>query len=160
MRLHKELFHAVNDLASTIGRNWFSRPPSVVQVGRVDLRLERGPVLQELPSRDREVAIKVLPAALARDPERIYVTGLVNQELLLQSEYLAAENRILRGKLNPPYQPAAPKVRNGTRESIFVFQSTPTLVISPRMGFVGFSPKGVLLHAKIKINRPFIDHNL
>jgi len=46
------------------------------------------------------------------------------------------------------------------RESIFVFQSTPTLVISPRMGFVGFSPKGVLLHAKIKINRPFIDHNL
>jgi len=114
----------------------------------------------ELPSRDREVAIKVLPAALARDPERIYVTGLVDQELLLQSEYLAAENRILRGKLNPPYQPAAPKVRNGTRESIFVFQSTPTLVISPRMGFVGFSPKGVLLHAKIKINRPFIDHNL
>src|SRR5260370_17848061 len=45
------------------------------------------------------------------------------------------------------------------RESLFVFQSTPTLVISPRMGFVGFSPKGVLLHAKIKINRPFIDHN-
>ena len=26
-----------------------------------------------------------------------YVTGLVNQELLLQNEYLAAENRILRG---------------------------------------------------------------
>ncbi|HYO81021.1 MAG TPA: hypothetical protein VES20_06450 [Bryobacteraceae bacterium] len=26
-----------------------------------------------------------------------YVTGLVNQELLLQVEYLAAENRILRG---------------------------------------------------------------
>ena len=25
-----------------------------------------------------------------------YVTGLVNQELLLQVEYLAAENRILR----------------------------------------------------------------
>ena len=25
-----------------------------------------------------------------------YVTGLVNQELLLQNEYLAAENRILR----------------------------------------------------------------
>ena len=33
-----------------------------------------------------EVAIKVLPAALARDPERTYVTGLVNQKLLLQSE--------------------------------------------------------------------------
>jgi putative transposase len=28
-----------------------------------------------------------------------YVTGSVNQELLLQNEYLAAENRILRGKL-------------------------------------------------------------
>src|SRR3954462_8451624 len=28
-----------------------------------------------------------------------YVTGLVNQKLLLQSEYLAAENRILRAHL-------------------------------------------------------------
>jgi hypothetical protein len=28
-----------------------------------------------------------------------YVTGLVNQELLLQNEYLAAENRILRTHL-------------------------------------------------------------
>ena len=28
-----------------------------------------------------------------------YVTGSVNQELLLQNEYLAAENRILRAKL-------------------------------------------------------------
>jgi hypothetical protein len=28
-----------------------------------------------------------------------YVTGLVNQELRLQSEYLAAENRILRAHL-------------------------------------------------------------
>ena len=28
-----------------------------------------------------------------------YVTGLVNQELLLQDEYLAAENRILRAHL-------------------------------------------------------------
>src|SRR3954447_21938288 len=30
-----------------------------------------------------------------------YVTGLVNQELLLQNEYLAAENRILRAHLPP-----------------------------------------------------------
>src|SRR5512138_2963048 len=30
-----------------------------------------------------------------------YVTGLVNQELLLQNEYLAAENRILRAQLPP-----------------------------------------------------------
>jgi len=29
-----------------------------------------------------------------------YVTGSVNQELLLQNEYLAAENRILRMKLS------------------------------------------------------------
>jgi hypothetical protein len=28
-----------------------------------------------------------------------YVTGLVNQELLLQNEYLAAENRILKAHL-------------------------------------------------------------
>jgi len=28
-----------------------------------------------------------------------YVTGSVNQELLLRNEYLAAENRILRAKL-------------------------------------------------------------
>ena len=28
-----------------------------------------------------------------------YVTGLVNQKLLLQNEYLAAENRILRARL-------------------------------------------------------------
>jgi putative transposase len=28
-----------------------------------------------------------------------YLTGSVNQELLLQNEYLAAENRILRAKL-------------------------------------------------------------
>ena len=29
-----------------------------------------------------------------------YITGSVNQELLLRNEYLAAENRILRIKLN------------------------------------------------------------
>ena len=29
-----------------------------------------------------------------------YVTGTVNQELLLRNEYLAAENRILRGQIN------------------------------------------------------------
>jgi putative transposase len=28
-----------------------------------------------------------------------YVTGMVNQQLLLQNEYLLAENRILRGYL-------------------------------------------------------------
>ena len=29
-----------------------------------------------------------------------YITGSVNQELLLRNEYLAAENRILRATLN------------------------------------------------------------
>jgi hypothetical protein len=28
-----------------------------------------------------------------------YVTGTINQELLLRNEYLAAENRILRGQI-------------------------------------------------------------
>jgi hypothetical protein len=34
-----------------------------------------------------------------RDRLLAYVTGTVNQELLLQNEYLAPENRILRAKL-------------------------------------------------------------
>jgi putative transposase len=38
-----------------------------------------------------------------------YITGTVDQELLLRNEYLAAENRILRGQLKgrlipSPYQ--------------------------------------------------------
>jgi hypothetical protein len=44
-----------------------------------------------------------------------YVTGLVNQELLLQNEYLAAENRILKARLHggsptasgPPWRKSA-----------------------------------------------------
>lgn len=33
-----------------------------------------------------------------------YVTGLVNQELLLQNEYLATENRILRAHWRPRFE--------------------------------------------------------
>ena len=33
-----------------------------------------------------------------------YVTGLVNQQLLLQNEYLAAENRILEARLQPGWR--------------------------------------------------------
>ena len=33
-----------------------------------------------------------------------YVTGLVNQELLLQNEYLVAENRILKARLQPGWR--------------------------------------------------------
>lgn len=38
-----------------------------------------------------------------------YVTGLVNQELLLQNEYLAAENRILRAQLPAPLRLSDPE---------------------------------------------------
>lgn len=41
-----------------------------------------------------------------------YVTGSVNQELLLRNEYLAAENRILRTKLPARY---AFPIRNESR---------------------------------------------
>jgi hypothetical protein len=34
-----------------------------------------------------------------------YVSGLINQKLLLQNEYLAAENRILRAQL-----PCSPQI--------------------------------------------------
>jgi putative transposase len=42
-----------------------------------------------------------------------YVTGSVNQELLLRNEYLAAENRILRAKL-----PVRPRLANSERASL------------------------------------------
>ena len=42
-----------------------------------------------------------------------YVTGLVNQELLLQNEYLAAENRILRSHL-----PSRLRLSNPERETL------------------------------------------
>jgi hypothetical protein len=38
-----------------------------------------------------------------------YVTGSVNQELLLQNEYLAAENLILRAKLPPKLRLSNPE---------------------------------------------------
>src|SRR4029453_15670101 len=38
-----------------------------------------------------------------------YVTGLVNQELLLQNEYLAAENQILRAHLPPQWRLTDPE---------------------------------------------------
>jgi hypothetical protein len=39
-----------------------------------------------------------------------YVTGSVNQELLLQNEYLAAENRILRAKLPTKLRLSKPRL--------------------------------------------------
>ena len=42
-----------------------------------------------------------------------YVTGLINQELLLKNEYLAAENRILRVHL-----PARPRLSDSERATL------------------------------------------
>jgi putative transposase len=42
-----------------------------------------------------------------------YVTGLVNQELLLQNEYLAAENRVLKAHLQPGF-----RLTDGERTSL------------------------------------------
>ena len=42
-----------------------------------------------------------------------YVTGLINQELLLKNEYLAAENRILRAHL-----PARPRLSDSERATL------------------------------------------
>ena len=38
-----------------------------------------------------------------------YVTGLVNQELLLKNEYLLAENRILKAHLQPGFRLSRPE---------------------------------------------------
>src|SRR3954454_2893200 len=47
-----------------------------------------------------------------------YVTGLVNQELLLQVEYLTAENRILRA-----HAPARLRLSNAERATLAEFSS-------------------------------------
>ena len=46
-----------------------------------------------------------------------YVTGLVNQELLLQNEYLAAENRILRAHLPARLSEVTESPYSGTASS-------------------------------------------
>jgi hypothetical protein len=49
-------------------------------------------------SLSRSYRLQQNPRCFGRAPA--YVTGTVNQELLLRNEYLAAENRILRGQIN------------------------------------------------------------
>src|SRR5215472_3357412 len=56
-----------------------------------------------------------------------YVTGLVNQELLLQNEYLAAENRILKARLQPGW-----RLFNGERATL--------AEIGRRLGRKGLQP--------------------
>ena len=49
-----------------------------------------------------------------------FVTGMVNQQILLQNEYLVAENRILRThlparlRLTDPRDPHSPRSANGS----------------------------------------------
>src|SRR5580658_4575027 len=45
-----------------------------------------------------------------------YVTGLVDQKLLLQNECLAAENRILRAHLPNPYAPLGSPTLHPSRD--------------------------------------------
>ena len=56
-----------------------------------------------------------------------YVTGLVNQELLLQNEYLAAENRILKARLQPGW-----RLSDGERATL--------VEIGKRLGRKGLQP--------------------
>src|SRR5262252_7719857 len=56
-----------------------------------------------------------------------YVTGLVNQELLLQNEYLVAENRILKARLQPGW-----RLSNGERATL--------AEIGGRLGRKGLQP--------------------
>ena len=44
-----------------------------------------------------------------------YITGSVDQELLLRNEYLAAENRILRAQLNGCLRLSTPSERHSVR---------------------------------------------
>ena len=56
-----------------------------------------------------------------------YVTGLVNQQLLLQNEYLVAENRILKARLQPGW-----RLSNGERATL--------AEIGRRLGRKGLQP--------------------
>jgi hypothetical protein len=58
------------------------------------------------PSDDGKTVVGYLRVIAIATCERLlaYVTGLVNQELLLQNEYLAAENRILKARLQPGWR--------------------------------------------------------
>ena len=47
-----------------------------------------------------------------------YITGLVNQELLLQNEYLVAENRILRAHLPSRLRLSDPQRSTLDRKSV------------------------------------------
>jgi putative transposase len=58
-----------------------------------------------------------------------YVTGLVNQKLLLQNEYLAAANRILRAHLPAPMRLSdpqrSPSLRSASDSAALLFSRSP-----------------------------------
>ena len=60
-----------------------------------------------------------------------YVTGLVNQELLLQNEYLAAENRILKTRLQP-----GRRLSDGERATLAEIGNSPTRASPNRIPFL------------------------
>ena len=53
-----------------------------------------------------------------------YITGTVDQELLLRNEYLAAENRILKAQLNTP-------CGSLTRRGLHLLKSRSALAVKP-----------------------------
>jgi hypothetical protein len=61
-----------------------------------------------------------------------YVTGLVNQQVLLQNEYLAAENRILRAQL--PKRPRLTDPQRSTLADIGKWLGRKALEPSPASG--------------------------
>lgn len=56
-----------------------------------------------------------------------YVTGMVNQRLLLQNEYLAAENRILRAHLPKRLRLHCATGNNVSQSFFMAFPATQTL---------------------------------
>jgi hypothetical protein len=95
-----------------------SLPARVVQCDEVDSYVQYdGPAiplaLPAGPKNSAEIERGVLWPVEIKENKWIrllaYVTGLVNQELLLQNEFLAAENRILRAHLPAPLRLSDPE---------------------------------------------------
>jgi hypothetical protein len=77
-----------------------------------------------------------------------YVTGLINQELLVQNEYLAAENRILKACLQPGW-----RLSDGERATLAEIgrrlgRAHYATVRLPTDVHVGFSAHGLLQPAR------------
>jgi hypothetical protein len=60
-----------------------------------------------------------------------YITGTVDQELLLRNEYLAAENRILRGQLKLAGKSRAMPVRSRPCRTFAKADALSTMMTTP-----------------------------